>query len=234
VAQETRSFDAERGVTRALRSKEEAHDYRYFPEPDLPPLEIAPIRVAELRAALPELPWERRTRLRRDHGLAAEDAQVLTASRELADYFEAAVAAHPANPRAIGNWVRTAVLGEIKERKSEIGEAIPPRRLAALVRLVDDGEVSHGAAREVLTAIWDSHEEPREALSRLGLGQVTDDVELRRWVDEVIAASAPQVGQFRAGKTQLVSYFVGQVMKRSGGRAEPRRVEALVRAALAG
>ena len=234
VAQETRSFDAERGVTRSLRSKEEAHDYRYFPEPDLPPLAIATARLAELRAALPELPWERRARLRRDHGLAAEEAQELTASRELADYFEAAVAEHPANPRAVGNWVRSAVLAELKERKSELAAAIAPRRLAALVRLVDDGEASHGAAREVLTAIWESEEEPRAALARLALGQVSDEAELRRWVDEVIAASAAQVAQYRAGKTQLVSYFVGQVMKRSGGRAAPRRVEALVRGALDG
>jgi aspartyl-tRNA(Asn)/glutamyl-tRNA(Gln) amidotransferase subunit B len=234
VIQETRSFDAERGHTRTLRAKEEAHDYRYFPEPDLRPLVLAPERLAALAEALPEMPWQKRARLVAAYGLAAEDAQVLAASRDLADYFEAAAAAHPRHPRAVANWVRTSVLGMLKERHAALAAAIAPPRLGALVRLVDEGRLSSSAAKEVLAAIWDGAEEPEVALERLGLGQVSDEGELRRWVEEVVAASPAQVAQYRAGKQQVSSYFVGQVMKRSGGRAEPKRLQELVRAALAG
>jgi aspartyl-tRNA(Asn)/glutamyl-tRNA(Gln) amidotransferase subunit B len=234
VAQETRSFDAERGVTRTLRSKEEAHDYRYFPEPDLAPLRLAAARVAALRAVLPELPWQLKERLARDYGLPAEDAEVLASSRELAGYFESAAAVPGAAPRAVANWVRTAVLGMLKERKADVAAAVAPPRLGSLVALIEAGAVSHSAAKEVLGAMWETGEEPAAAIARLGLGQISDEAELHRWVEEAVAAGAAQAAQYRAGKAQVLGYFVGQVMKRSGGRAEPRRVEQLVRAALAG
>jgi aspartyl-tRNA(Asn)/glutamyl-tRNA(Gln) amidotransferase subunit B len=233
VVQETRGFDADRGVTRSLRSKEEAHDYRYFPEPDLAPLELQPARVEALAAALPELPWDKRARFVSGHGLSEEDAQVLAATRELADYFEAAAKAHAANPRGVANWVRTSVLGALKERREELAQAISPERLAALVRLVDEGRLSSSAGKEVLQAVWTSGEDPAAAVERLGLGQISDEAELRRWVEEVVAESPAQAAQYRAGKAQVASYFVGQVMKRSRGRAEPRRLQELVRDVLA-
>jgi aspartyl-tRNA(Asn)/glutamyl-tRNA(Gln) amidotransferase subunit B len=237
VAQETRSFDANAGVTRLLRSKEEAHDYRYFPEPDLPPLVLAAERIAADAAELPELPWTRRARLAEQYGLAAADARVLASARELADYYETAVAALPANPKGIANWVMGEVLREMKERKLEPGEVaaqLPPTRLAALVGRVDGGALSGSAAKEVLAAIWGTGEEPAQAAERLGLLQVNDTGAIAGWIAEVIAEHAGPVAQYRSGKTQTLGFLVGQVMKRSGGRAQPPLVQKLLRQALDG
>jgi aspartyl-tRNA(Asn)/glutamyl-tRNA(Gln) amidotransferase subunit B len=232
VAQETRSFDAATGATRLLRSKEEAHDYRYFPEPDLPPLVVTAARIEEIRAGLPELPWHRRARLGAQYGLAAADAQVLTASRELADYYEAAVQALPGNPKGIANWVQGEVLRDVKERKVELSGTIAPRRLAALVAIVDAGTISNSAAKEVFAAVAVTGEEPAAAVERMGLAQVSDSAEIERWIDEVIEENPAQVAQYRAGKVQVAGFLVGQVMKRSGGRAEPKVVQQLLRQAL--
>ncbi|HWM93485.1 MAG TPA: Asp-tRNA(Asn)/Glu-tRNA(Gln) amidotransferase subunit GatB [Thermoanaerobaculia bacterium] len=232
VVQETRSFNAETGTTRLLRSKEEAHDYRYFPEPDLPPLVLSAERINAVRASLPELPWERRSRMAAQLGLPAADASVLTSSKELADYYEAAASAHTGNPKGIANWVMGEVLREVKERKAGFDQAIPPARLAALVALVDEGKLSSSAAKEVFAAIWQSGEEPSAAMERLGLGQVSDTPQIERWVDEVVEANPAQVGQVRSGKVQVMGFLVGQVMKRSGGRADPKLVQQLLRQAL--
>jgi aspartyl-tRNA(Asn)/glutamyl-tRNA(Gln) amidotransferase subunit B len=235
VSQETRSFNADTGTTRTMRSKEEAHDYRYFPDPDLPPLVLAPERIDGLRAELPELPWQRRARFAEQYGVTADAAQVLTTSRELADYYEAAVTGMPAgasNPRGIANWVMGEVLRDVKERKVELSGTIPPGRLAALVGMVDAGKISTSAAKEVFTAILESGEEPAAAVERLGLAQVSDTSQIERWIEEVIEQSPAQVAQYRAGKVQIVGFLVGQVMKRSGGRAEPKVVQQLLREAL--
>ena len=231
VVQETRSFDADAGTTRLLRSKEEAHDYRYFPEPDLPALVLAPERIESIRAGLSELPWERRGRFISQYGLSPADAGVLTAWRELADYFEAA-ASSTANPKGIANWVMGEVLREVKERKIEVGQAIPPERLAAIVRLVDEGKISNSAAKEVFAAVWEGGEEPAAAVERLGLGQVSDTAQIESWIEEVVEANPAQVGQFKAGKAQVLGFLVGQVMKRSGGRADPKVGQQLLRQAL--
>jgi aspartyl-tRNA(Asn)/glutamyl-tRNA(Gln) amidotransferase subunit B len=235
VVQETRSFDAEKGVTRLLRSKEEAHDYRYFPEPDLPPLILAPERIAALQAELPELPWQRRARFVSLYGLPAGDAQVLTAARELADYYESAVATLPANPKGIANWVQGEVLRDVKERKVELDGTIAPQRLAALVALVDAGKISNSAAKEVFAAIapaGPTGEDPEAAIARLGLAQVSDTSQIEGWIEEVLAQNAGPAEQYRAGKTQTIGFLVGLVMKRSGGRAEPKTVQKLMRQAL--
>jgi aspartyl-tRNA(Asn)/glutamyl-tRNA(Gln) amidotransferase subunit B len=235
VAQETRSFDADAGVTRLLRSKEEAHDYRYFPDPDLPPLAVSAERASALRRELPELPWQRRSRFIEQHSLPPADALLLTGDRELADYYEAAVAALPGSPKALANWVMTEFLREIKERKADVraaAAALPAARLAALVGLVDAGKLSSSAAKEVFAAVWGSGEEPAAALDRLGLGQVSDLSQIEAWVEEVVRDHPSQVAQYRAGKTQLLGFLVGQVMKRSGGRAEPKSVQQIVRQAL--
>jgi aspartyl-tRNA(Asn)/glutamyl-tRNA(Gln) amidotransferase subunit B len=228
VVQETRGFDAATGATRLLRSKEEAHDYRYFPEPDLPVLVLTPERIEAARAALPELPWEKRSRLVSQYGLPAADAAILASSRELADYFEtAATAGRDGNPKAVANWV----LGEVLRIGLE--NAIPPARLAALVSLVDAGRISNSAAKEVFAAIRQSGEEPEAAVERLGLGQVSDTSQIERWIDEVVAANPVQADQVRAGKEAVLGFLVGQVMKRSGGRADPKLVQPLLRQALA-
>jgi aspartyl-tRNA(Asn)/glutamyl-tRNA(Gln) amidotransferase subunit B len=232
MLQETRSFNADTGATKLMRSKEEAHDYRYFPEPDLPPLVVAPERVAEIRAALPELPWERRARFTSRYGLPAADAQVLTGSRELADYYEAAVAALPGNPKGIANWVQGEVLRDVKERKVELGGTIPPGSLAALVGMVDAGKISNSAAKEVFAAVAPTGEDPAAAVERLGLAQVSDSSQIERWIEEVVEQNPTQVAQYRAGKVQIVGFLVGQVMKRSGGRAEPKTVQQLMRQVL--
>jgi len=232
VIQETRSFDADTGVTRLLRSKEEAHDYRYFPEPDLPALVLSAERIEAVRSALPELPWERRKRMTAQYGLAPADAGVLTSSRELADYFEAAASALPGNPKGIANWVMGEVLREVKERRIGLDEVLPPQRLAAIVGLVDAGRISNSAAKEVFAAIGPSGEEPEAAVERLGLGQVSDTSQIERWIEEVIEAHPTQVGQVRSGKAQVMGFLVGQVMKRSGGRADPKLVQQLLRQAL--
>jgi aspartyl-tRNA(Asn)/glutamyl-tRNA(Gln) amidotransferase subunit B len=232
VAQETRSFDADTGTTRTMRSKEEAHDYRYFPDPDLPPLVLTQERIESLKGELPELPWQRRARFARQYGLPAADAQVLTASRELADYYEAAAAALPANPKGIANWVMGEVLRDMKERKVEISGSIPPERLAALVGMVDAGKISNSAAKEVFAVLFQTGEEPAAAVERLGLAQVSDTTQIERWIEEVIAENAGPVAQYREGKTQTLGFLVGQVMKRSGGRAEPKVVQQRLRQAL--
>jgi aspartyl-tRNA(Asn)/glutamyl-tRNA(Gln) amidotransferase subunit B len=234
VVQETRSFDADKGVTRTLRSKEEAHDYRYFPDPDLPPIVLTPERIEGLRAELPELPWQRRTRFVSQYALSLADAQVLSASRELADYYEVAVAALPGNPKGIANWVMGEVLRDLKERKVALDESLAPERLAALVALVDAGKISTSAAKEVFSAVLTTGEDPTAAVERLGLGQVSDTSQIERWIDEVIEQNAGPVAQYRAGKTQTIGFLVGQVMKRSGGRAEPKTVQQLLRQALEG
>jgi len=238
VVQETRSFDAEKGVTRLLRSKEEAHDYRYFPEPDLPPLILTAERIAALQAELPELPWQRRARFVSMYGLPAGDAQVLTAARELADYFETAAAAVPAmaaNPKGIANWVMGEVLRDVKERKVELDGTISPQRLAALVALVDAGKISNSAAKEVFAALapaGPTGDDPAAVIERLGLAQVSDTSQIEGWIEEVLEQNAGPVAQYRAGKTQTIGFLVGLVMKRSGGRAEPKTVQRLMRQAL--
>jgi aspartyl-tRNA(Asn)/glutamyl-tRNA(Gln) amidotransferase subunit B len=232
VTQETRGFDAESGQTRSLRGKEAAHDYRYFPEPDLPVLHLSAERLAGLRAALPEMPWRRRERLARERGLSRAEALDLVASRELADYFEAVVASAPALSRAAANWVRNDLARELNERRAGLDQAIAPARLAEILQLVEDGELSSSGAREVLRAIWETQEGARAATGRLGLVQVRDEAQLASWVSAVVRESPQQAAQWRAGKTQVLGYLVGQVMKRSAGRAEPRRVQELITAAL--
>jgi aspartyl-tRNA(Asn)/glutamyl-tRNA(Gln) amidotransferase subunit B len=232
VVQETRSFDAAEGVTRTLRSKEEAHDYRYFPEPDLPVLTVSEARIEALRAGLPELPWDRRERFVSEYGLSPADARELTSARELADYFERGVGLQPADrktPKAMANWVANEVRRELKERRAEIAEALSIDRLVALVGMVEGGELSSSAAKEVFAAIWASGEEPAAAAERLGLRQVNDGAQIEAWVDAVIAECAAQTEQYRAGKVQVLGFLVGQVMKRSGGRAQPSTVQDALR-----
>jgi len=238
VVAETRSFDAATGETRALRTKEEQADYRYFPEPDLPPLAVGAARRAALAQSMPERPWERRDRLVAEHALPPEDAAVLTDSRELADYFERALAAAgaleaDARPRAkaLGDRVRTEILRELADRgqePAELAERFPPEDLAELEALVVRGALSHGAAREVLGTVWGTGESPAAAVERLGLTRIDDRERIARWVDEVLDAHPEKVERYAEGKRGLLGFFVGEVMRRSDGRADPHRVRELL------
>ncbi|MCY3965526.1 MAG: Asp-tRNA(Asn)/Glu-tRNA(Gln) amidotransferase subunit GatB [Acidobacteria bacterium] len=240
VEQETRSFEPASGATRSLRSKEEAHDYRYFPEPDLPTVLLSRSRIRRQEGQLPELPWDKSARFREAYGLRAEEAALLSGSVPLATYYERAVAAHPAGARSIANWVMTEILRELKQRNIQMQdrgsedpghseEVIPPERLAAIVALVDSGELSATAAKDVLAEAWDTTETPDEIVDRLGLRQVRDDDRLEAWANAAIAANSKAVNEYRGGRKQALGYLVGQVMKASRGSAEPRAAQDILR-----
>jgi aspartyl-tRNA(Asn)/glutamyl-tRNA(Gln) amidotransferase subunit B len=215
-------FNAGTGQVKPLRSKEESHDYRYFPDPDLPPLVLSSTWVEEQRAALPELPEARRSRLERAFGLSAYDARVLTGEASLADYFESVVSSG-VEPKIAANWV----MGDVMATYNEAGDfPVPAGRLADLVGLVRDGIVSHQAAKRIYAELARSPgEEPRAVAERLGLVQVSDQGALAGWVDEVLAAHPGEVARFREGEAKLMAFFVGQVMKRSKGKADPKGVQ---------
>ncbi len=222
VRQVTLLFNARSGQVKPTRSKEESHDYRYFPDPDLPPLALSPTWIAERRAALPELPDARRSRLESSLGIPAYDARVITSEALLAEYFEAVVAAG-AEPKTAANWVMGDVMTTFNESG---GFPVPPTRLAALMGLVRDGVVSHQAAKRVYLEMAQSPDgEPKAVAERLGLVQVSDHSALAGWVDEVLAAHPAEVARFRAGESKLMGFFVGQVMKRSKGKADPKGVQ---------
>jgi aspartyl-tRNA(Asn)/glutamyl-tRNA(Gln) amidotransferase subunit B len=229
LVQETRLFDADRGVTRSMRSKEYAHDYRYFPEPDLAPLRLGPDAVEGVRAGLPELPQARRQRFVTQYGLPAYDAGILTQSTALADYYEAAVREH-ANSKAISNWIMTELLREVggEEETSLTRSPVTPSRLAALVRLIDEGTISGKIAKDVFARMVASGEDPVAIVQREGLTQVADTGALQALVEQAIAANPKAVADFKAGKTAAARALVGQVMKASSGKANPAMVDRLV------
>jgi aspartyl-tRNA(Asn)/glutamyl-tRNA(Gln) amidotransferase subunit B len=233
VVQETRLWDEKAGRTVSMRSKEEAHDYRYFPEPDLGLLAVDEAWLAEATSAMPELPRARRHRLQSEFGLSQQDAETLVGARELADYFERTLSGVP--PKLAANWVTGEVLRWMKERKVSIEEAlsfpVSPDRLAALLRLVESGAVSTASAKEVLAAMMDSPDSPEAIVEAKGLGSLRDSGAVEAAIAEVLEANPSQVALYKSGKTQTYGWFFGQVMKKTGGRADPAAVkEALTRA----
>ena len=234
VVQETRLWNADRGETVPMRSKEEAHDYRYFPEPDLPAVTVDEAWVERVRASLPELPTARRERLVASWQLPPYDALVLTQDRAVADYFEA-VARESGNAKAASNWVMTEVLRKLKDDERPLaGCPVSPTALAELVRLIDTGTISGKIAKDVFEKMWAGGEGPAAIVEREGLTQVSDEGALRAMVAELVAGSPAQAESYRAGKTAALGWFVGQVMKKTGGRANPQVVNALLREALGG
>jgi aspartyl-tRNA(Asn)/glutamyl-tRNA(Gln) amidotransferase subunit B len=232
VVQQTLLWDASRQEVRPARSKEGSHDYRYFPDPDLPPLVLSPLWIAAQRATLPELPAARRARLQERFGLPAYDAGVLTATRALADYYERVAAVH-GDGKVAANWVMGEVLARLNEGGRTIADFdVAPDALAALLDLVRDGTVSNNAAKRVLDLMASGGGAPREIAEREGLLQVRDDAALAAWVDEVWDAHPDETRRLAAGETKLLGVLVGAVMKRSGGRADPRRVNQLLNAKL--
>jgi len=229
IVQETRLWDADRGYTRSMRSKEFAHDYRYFPEPDLVPLKLEPRWIDEIRGALPELPRQRRQRFAASYGLPAYDAALLTQSRALAEYFEAAVREFP-QPKLVSNWVMSELLRELPgDDERAIEQAtVTPSRLAGLLRLIDDGTISGKIAKSVFETMVRSGEDASTIVRRDGLTQVADAGALAAMVASAIAANPRAVDDYRKGKTAAGKAIVGQVMKASGGRANPAMVSKLV------
>jgi len=232
VVQETRLWDADVGRTDSMRSKEEAHDYRYFPEPDLPPAVVDNARIAAIRASLPELPDDRRRRLAAEHGLPGYDVLQLTQSRALADYFEATVAAG-APAKAASNWI----MGEVARKLKALGlgiESAPvnPGRLAELISLVDRGTISGSTAKDVFERMVVSGRSAADLVAAEGLNQIDDESQLVALVEDVIARHSDAVAQYRGGRTATFGFLVGQVMKAAAGKANPRRVNDLLKKAL--
>jgi aspartyl-tRNA(Asn)/glutamyl-tRNA(Gln) amidotransferase subunit B len=229
IVQETRLWDPDRAVTVSMRSKEYAHDYRYFPEPDLPPLDVQPAWVDEVRARLPELPVARRARFQAEYALSAYEADLLTQGRGLADYFEEA-ARGSGKPKAVANWVLNELLRELPPDDDRAVAAcpIPPASLVGLLRLIDDGTISGKIAKEVFDKMYRSGDAALAIVSRDGLTQMADEGALGTTVDRVLVEHAKVVEDYRAGKKAALGFLVGQVMKSTGGKANPAVVNRLL------
>jgi len=234
INQETRLWDVEKGVTATMRSKEEAHDYRYFPDPDLVPLSLSVEWIEELRQTVPELPAVRQKRFVSEYGLPEYDTGVLTVSKPLADYFESCVKLFN-QPKSVSNWVMGELLRELNNSGTAVGDSpVSPERLVSLLKLVDDETVSLKVAREIFPELYTSKKTPEEIVQEKGLTQVSDEGAQGKIIDEVIAKNPAQVAQYRSGKEQVFGFFVGQVMKESGGKANPGKVNELLKRKLAG
>ena len=232
IVQETRLFDAAQGRTYSMRSKEEAHDYRYFPEPDLPPLLVTDERRQAIAQALPELPDQRRRRFIEQYALPAYDAALLTQTRGVADYFEA-TAQHAGNPKAASNWVMGEVLRNMKERAIEI-EAVPitPEALAGLIAIVERGTISSTVAKDVFARMYDSGRAAADIVAADGLAQISDTSSLEPIVRRIVDAHGDIVAEIRAGKDRKFQFLVGQVMKATKGKGDPKVVSDLMKAAI--
>ena len=229
VLQETRLYNAETGETIGMRSKEHAHDYRYFPEPDLAPLRISEEWLNRVRARMPELPQARRKRFVESYGLRDYDAEVLTLTREAGDYFEK-VASVPGDPRAAANWVMGDLAGLLKEAGKEIAESpVSAENLGALVGMIAHGKISGKLAKEIFPKMFATGEAPQTIMDREGLAQISDEGALGKIIDEVIAANPKQVEQYRGGKATVIGFLVGQVMKASRGQADPAVVNRMLK-----
>jgi aspartyl-tRNA(Asn)/glutamyl-tRNA(Gln) amidotransferase subunit B len=232
VVQETRLFDSAAGVTVSMRSKEEAHDYRYFPDPDLPPVFASAARVNAVRAAMPELPEARRQRFVAAYGLPEYDATQVTQSRALADYFEQAVGAG-GTPKAVANWMMGELARLLKDRGSAISEApVTAERLAELLALVEKGTISGAIAKGVFEKMAASGQSAAAIVAAEGLTQIDDESQIVTLVADVLSRNADAVAQYRAGKAATFGFLVGQVMKAAGGKANPKRVNELLKKAL--
>lgn len=229
VVQETRLFDSNTGMTRSMRGKEDAHDYRYFPDPDLVPLVISPEWIEEVRATLPELPEAKRTRFVEELGLTAYDAEVLAADRELADYFDVCVTLAK-DAKACANWVMGDVLRKLKETDSAITDApVSPELLTGLLVRIADNTISGKIAKTVFEKMWQNGQTADQIIEKEGLKQVTDTGAIESLVDEVIAANPVQVTEYLGGKDKLIGFFVGKVMQASQGKANPGMVNQLLK-----
>jgi aspartyl-tRNA(Asn)/glutamyl-tRNA(Gln) amidotransferase subunit B len=259
IHQATILFNPDTGETRAMRSKEDAHDYRYFPDPDLLPLDITPAMLDAARAALPELPQAKQSRYVNELGLSAYDASVLTSSREMADYFEVALSAVPAQAKMCANWIIGEISAQLNRDNLDISQCpIPPQLLGDLLKRITDGTVSNSGAKEVFRATWDVIQQEGNAgysiaslppiqasgsanvslidaiIDAKGLKQVSDSGAIEALVDEIIATQADKVAEYRSGKDKLFGFFVGLAMKASKGKANPAQLNEVLKQKLAG
>jgi aspartyl-tRNA(Asn)/glutamyl-tRNA(Gln) amidotransferase subunit B len=231
IVQETRLYDAEKNETRPMRSKEEANDYRYFPDPDLLPVEIDAGLIEELRASLPELPDAKRARFEESYGLSPYDAGVLTSNPGTANYFEQAIEfARVATPKLLANWVQGELAAALNHDGVDIIESkVAPAELALLADRIEDGTLSGKLAKDVFEGLWNSEDSVDDIIEQRGLKQISDSGELEKLVDDVLVKHPEQVEQFRDGNQKVIGFFVGQIMKSSGGKANPKQANDILR-----
>ncbi len=229
VIQETRLWDDSQGVTNSMRSKEEAHDYRYFPDPDLVPIAVSEKWIEDVRSGMPELPLEKRERFVREYQIPPYDAGVLTSSRALADYYEAVVKLS-AKPKIASNWVMGDVLRFLNEDKRDVRDCpVKPESLADMILLIENGTISGKIAKEVIEEMYKTGKSPGVIVKEKGLTQITDSGALEKTIEDVIAANPAQVAQYKAGKEKVFGFFVGQVMKATQGKANPQMINDLLK-----
>ncbi len=229
IEQETRLFDPDKGETRSMRTKEEAHDYRYFPDPDLLPLELSPSLVEDLRKDLPELPDDKKARFIRDYALSAYDADVLIAERDTAEYFESVARGHGRDAKLAANWVINDLGGRLNKEGKGIGDSpVSVAQLGAILDLIADGTISGKIAKDVFEIVWSEGGDPRTIVEQRGLKQVTDLAAIEKIVDDIVAANPDKVADAKTNP-KAIGWFVGQVMKASGGKANPQAVNDLLR-----
>ncbi len=234
IVQETHLWDAEKEVTLPMRGKEEAHDYRYFPEPDLVPLEISPAWVEEIAGSLPELPTDRRRRFVQAYGLPEYDAAVLTASKALADYFEECIQLHR-DTKLVSNWIMSELLGYLNRDGKEITESpVTPAQVAALLKLIQEGVISGKIAKTVFEEVYQTRKNPETIVQEKGLVQISDREELNRIVDQVLDQNPGPVSDFKGGKEKALTALVGAVMRATKGKANPQLINDLLREKLGG
>ncbi len=233
IDQETRLFDAAKGETRTMRSKEDAHDYRYFPDPDLLPLEFTQEFVENIRKSLPELPDEKKNRYMKEYGLSAYDAGVLVSDKTYSDYYEFLAASH--DPKISANWMTVELFGRLNKADMELENSpITREKLSGLLGLIGDNTISGKIAKDVLDKMFETGDEAAVIVEREGMRQVTDTGAIEKAIDEVMAANADKVAEYRGGKDKLFGFFVGQVMKATGGKANPAALNELLKKKLAG
>ena len=234
IVQETRLYDSAKNETRSMRSKENANDYRYFPDPDLLPVVISQTWIDEIAATLPELPWQKRERLQKDYGLSEYDANVLTSNKALGDYFEAALEKTKASPKITANWVMGELSALLNKHNLSIETSpISALALGELLSHLADNTISGKIAKTVFEKMWETGESASIIIDREGLVQENDSATLEKVIDEIIQANPAQLAEYRSGKDRVFGYFVGQVMKHTGGKANPAQVNELLKKKLA-
>jgi aspartyl-tRNA(Asn)/glutamyl-tRNA(Gln) amidotransferase subunit B len=231
VIQETRLFDSNKGVTFSMRSKEEAHDYRYFPDPDLLPVVIDKEQIEEIRNSLPELPDQRLTRFKEEYNLPEYDAGVLTSTKEIADYFEDCLKKYN-NPKIVSNWIMTEVLRELKGEEDIKSFPISPEKLGELLILIDDGTINGKIAKDVFENMFTSGKSANQIVEEKGMKQISDQSELENIVSRILADHPDEISRYKAGDQKLMGFFVGQVMKETKGKANPKIVNEILRKGL--
>jgi aspartyl-tRNA(Asn)/glutamyl-tRNA(Gln) amidotransferase subunit B len=230
VKQETRLYDPDKGETRSMRSKEEANDYRYFPDPDLLPVELDDTYISGVRTTLPELPDQKALRFASQYGLSAYDAGVLTASRELAAYYEEVAKEVPGEPKLAANWVMGELAAALNKDGLDVSSGkLPAAGLAGLLKRIADQTISGKIAKEVFEVMWSSGAGADAVIEEKGLKQITDSSAIERVIDEVMAKNPGQLADYRSGKDKLFGFFVGQVMKATGGKANPAQLNDLLK-----